>query len=147
MALLPVHMKESFQPLRATLSKPAPAHGDPVVHLQAADGPVMSGSTSPLSMSSHALSPFSNSPRHSSGVRPRPIPCLMLHLIVLMSPDGLCDMAHGAAFATPASQLAAHSESLHVTCMLSFRTLTQLAGCRWGSPSASQQHSRLHSQD
>ncbi|CAL5222723.1 g5127 [Coccomyxa viridis] len=34
---------------------------------KAADGPVMSGSTSPLSMSSHALSPFSNSPRHSSG--------------------------------------------------------------------------------
>ena len=37
--------------------------------MQAQDGPVMSGSTSPLSMSSHALSPLSSSPRLSSGVR------------------------------------------------------------------------------
>ena len=36
--------------------------------MQAQDGPVMSGSTSPLSMSSHALSPLSSSPRLSSGV-------------------------------------------------------------------------------
>ena len=40
-----------------------------VGRMQAQDGPVMSGSTSPLSMSSHALSPLSSSPRLSSGVR------------------------------------------------------------------------------
>lgn len=40
-----------------------------VGRMQAQDGLVMSGSTSPLSMSSHALSPLSSSPRLSSGVR------------------------------------------------------------------------------
>ena len=53
----------------------APGQGDVSYQaefpMQAQDGPVMSGSTSPLSMSSHALSPLSSSPRLSSGVQPR----------------------------------------------------------------------------
>ena len=79
--LLCLHVALPFQPIRAMLLTAAPTHGDPAVPVQAADGPIMSGSTSPLSMSSHALSPFSNSPRHSSGVLPCPCTWLMLHSI------------------------------------------------------------------
>lgn len=56
---------------RASLHTPNRLMSPPVqmcnAHVQATDGAVMSGSTSPQSMSSHALSPFSSSPRLSSG--------------------------------------------------------------------------------